>query len=177
MENHDASTDDSERYLPAKTPIVVHGPASMKINLVIYHSPEVLPQVKNNLLHGSLAPNLATPTGDVRYFVLQMKEGESLPYFNRLKEGRSVTDHKAYLNGEQQSEAVTSQTNAAKGLFVMRDFEGGNTVVSEDGGFVDGIEDVNDETMNTEWYTISGVRVVHPSKGIYIVNGKKVIIK
>lgn len=177
VENHDASTDDSERYLPAKTPIVVHGPASMKINLVIYHSPEVLPQVKNNLLHGSLAPNLATPTGDVRYFVLQMKEGESLPYFNRLKEGRSVTDHKAYLNGEQQSEAVTSQTNAAKGLFVMRDFEGGNTVVSEDGGFVDGIEDVNDETMNTEWYTISGVRVVHPSKGIYIVNGKKVIIK
>lgn len=177
VENHDASMDDSERYLPAKTPIVVHGPASMKINLVIYHSPEVLPQVKNNLLHGSLAPNLTTPTGNVRYFILQMKEGESLPYFNRLKEGRSVPDHKAYLNGEQQSEAITSRTNAAKGLFVMRDLENEDTYVSEDGGFVDGIEDVNNETMNTEWYTISGVRVVHPSKGIYIMNGKKVIIK
>ena len=177
VENHDASMDDSERYLPAKTPIVVHGPASMKINLVIYHSPEVLPQVKNNLLHGSLAPNLTTPTGNVRYFILQMKEAESLPYFNRLKEGRSVPDHKAYLNGEQQSEAITSRTNAAKGLFVMRDLENEDTYVSEDGGFVDGIEDVNDETMNTEWYTISGVRVVHPSKGIYIMNGKKVIIK
>ena len=177
VENHDASMDDSERYLPARTPIVVHGPADNDINLVIYQSPEKLPQVKNNLLHGSLAPNLTTPTGNVRYFILQMKEGEILPYFNRLKEGRSVPDHKAYLNGEQQSEAITSRTNAAKGLFVMRDLENEDTYVSEDGGFVDGIQDVSEETMNAEWYTISGVRVVHPSKGIYIMNGKKVIIK
>lgn len=177
VENHDASTDDSERYLPAKTPIVVHGPAGQEIDLVIYQSPEVLVQVKNNLLHGSLAPNLATPTAGVRYFILQMKDGESLPYFNRLKEGRSVPDHKAYLNGDQQTEAVTSQTNAAKGLFVMRDLENGNTVVSEDGGFIDGIQTVSEESINNEWFTISGVRVNHPTKGVYIMNGKKVVIK
>ncbi len=177
VENHDASSDDSERYLPAKTPIVVHGPAGAVIDFVIYQSPEVLPQVKNNLLHGSLAPNLATPTAGVRYFVLQMKDGESLPYFNRLKEGRSVTDHKAYLNGDQQTEAVTSQTNAAKGLFVMRDLENGNTVVSEDGGFIDGIQTVSEESINNEWFTISGVRVNRPTKGVYIMNGKKVVIK
>ena len=59
----------------------------------------------------------------------------------------------------------------------MRDLENEDTYVSEDGGFVDGIQDVSEETMNAEWYTISGVRVVHPSKGIYIMNGKKVIIK
>ena len=27
------------------------------------------------------------------------------------------------------------------------------------------------------WYTLSGVRVERPGKGVYIVNGKKVIIK
>ena len=177
VENHDANEDDSERYLPAKTPIVVHGPASQEIDFVIYQSPEVLPKVKNNLLYASLDPNLAKATSGVRYFVLQMKENADLPYFNKLKEGRAVPDHKAYLNGEQQVEAITSQTNAAKGLFVMRDLTNGDSVVSEDGGFVDGIECIGEDTENAVWHSISGMRVNHPTKGIYIVNGKKVIIK
>ena len=177
VENHDSDVDDSERYLPAKTPIVVHGPAGQEIDFVIYQSPEVLPKVKNNLLYASLDPNLAKATSGVRYFVLQMKENADLPYFNKLKEGRAVPDHKAYLNGEQQVEAITSQTNAARGLFVMRDLTNGDSVVSEDGGFVDGIESIDEDTGNAVWHSISGVRVNHPTKGIYIVNGKKVIIK
>jgi hypothetical protein len=177
VENHDADLDDSERYLPAKTPIVVHGPAGQEINFVIYQSPEALPRVKNNLLYASLLPNLAKATSDVRYFVLQMKENANLPYFNKLKVDRQVPDHKAYLNGEQQIEAVQLQTNAAKGLFVMRDLTNEDNVVSEDGGFVDGIESIGEDTEDAVWHSISGVRVNYPTKGIYIVNGKKVIIK
>lgn len=40
-----------------------------------------------------------------------------------------------------------------------------------------GIHEVEDNTDDGEWYTLSGVRVEHPSKGIYIHNGRKVVIK
>lgn len=50
-------------------------------------------------------------------------------------------------------------------------------------GFYDdettGITDVkiNTENGTTQYYDLSGRRVTHPTKGLYIVNGKKVIIK
>ena len=44
-----------------------------------------------------------------------------------------------------------------------------------------GIEavDINTESANVarEYYNLNGQRVANPSKGLYIVNGKKVIIK
>ncbi|MGI6233040.1 MAG: hypothetical protein ACOYJF_09375, partial [Prevotella sp.] len=42
-----------------------------------------------------------------------------------------------------------------------------------------GIEDVNVETSNTNdaIYTLSGIRVDKPQKGVYIKNGKKFVVK
>ncbi len=34
-----------------------------------------------------------------------------------------------------------------------------------------------DCTDSKEWYNLNGQRVAQPTKGLYIVNGKKVIIK
>lgn len=52
------------------------------------------------------------------------------------------------------------------------------TLVSEDGGFPDGINEVNDQPVdNNVFYNLNGVRVTTPVKGVYIHNGKKVIIK
>lgn len=45
---------------------------------------------------------------------------------------------------------------------------------------VDGIKTVNTNVVkvnNDAWYTIQGVRVAKPTKGVYIHNGKKVVIK
>ena len=52
-------------------------------------------------------------------------------------------------------------------------------MVSEDAGLVDGINEVNggNRMNDNEYYSISGVKVSNPSKGIYILNGKKVIVK
>lgn len=51
-------------------------------------------------------------------------------------------------------------------------------MVSEDGGFPDGIKEVEQNAgVNGEFYSISGVRVAAPTKGIYIVKGKKVLVK
>ena len=48
------------------------------------------------------------------------------------------------------------------------------------GDEVTGIENVGNEVQNVEngaWYTPQGVRVAQPTKGVYIHNGKKVLVK
>ena len=51
----------------------------------------------------------------------------------------------------------------------------------EDEGIVNGIDEVTTTTVeidaNAVYYDLQGRRVDHPVRGIYIVNGKKVIIK
>ena len=45
-------------------------------------------------------------------------------------------------------------------------------------GGTTGIQNVNRETItNNRYYNLAGQRVAQPTKGMYIVNGKKVIIK
>lgn len=52
-------------------------------------------------------------------------------------------------------------------------------VVSDDAGIVDDINSAETVDGNEEYvfYNLNGVRVYRPSKGIYILNGKKVIVK
>ena len=51
-------------------------------------------------------------------------------------------------------------------------------LVSDDAGIPDGIKEVEQNAgVNGEFYSISGVRIAVPTKGIYIVNGKKVLVK
>lgn len=58
-------------------------------------------------------------------------------------------------------------------------FEGANdeSLVSEDGGFPDGISEVEQSTGDVKAYNLNGVRVNTLSKGVYIINGKKVVVK
>ena len=50
--------------------------------------------------------------------------------------------------------------------------------LSFEGGETTGIVNVNRETItNNQYYTLDGRRVENPSNGVYIVNGKKVVIK
>ena len=61
-------------------------------------------------------------------------------------------------------------------MMLLSIFEG----ESDGDAVVDGIKTVNTNTVNTindAWYTIQGVRVAQPAKGVYIHNGKKVVIK
>ena len=168
-----STSNNSERYIPAKTPVVIHGPADATIDFVEYSAPEMLPTVKNNLLIASLSPNLAVaPQGSgVRYFVLQWNNSTNAPWFNKVSEGRSVPDHKAYLNGTDQIEAVsTSQSIKERGIYVIGGEEAGTATAIEN------VESTKDKVQGTI-YNLSGQRVLNPTKGIYIVNGKKVLFK
>ena len=75
-------------------------------------------------------------------------------------------------NTTQDGEQTSSGTN----LMLLNFFED----ETEDGAVVDGIKTVNTNVVKVDdntWYTIQGVRVAQPTKGVYIHNGKKVVIK
>lgn len=179
------TTNNSERYIPARTPVVIEGPASdpndpehpVVIDFVEYNAPSMLPIVKNNLLYASMSPNLVKATEETRYYVLQWKttntpkEGDGEPIFNRLKTDRVVPDHKAYLNGVDEIDQVSTKTNSVKGIYVLGgDGEDEATGITE-------VENVQETLKNGVIYNLSGQRVVNPTKGLYIVNGKKVYLK
>ena len=167
--------DNSERYLHSKTPVVIEGPANENIAYVVYNPASELPLVKNNLLYASMNPNLVTATEDTRYYVLQWRttteapDGE--PYFNRMKTGKQVPDHKAYLNGVDEIDQVSTKTNSVKGIYVLGgESEDVATGIAE-------VDNAQDTLKNGVIYNLAGQRVVNPTKGLYIVNGKKVYLK
>lgn len=67
-----------------------------------------------------------------------------------------------------------ADANSSVNLMLINIFE------DEEGSAADGIKVVNTVIVNADnnaWYTIQGVRVAQPTKGVYIHNGKKVVIK
>jgi hypothetical protein len=79
--------------------------------------------------------------------------------FFKIKSGDTLTKGKAYLK--------VSDESAAKMSFFS--LNGGELTA------ISGIEAA--KAANGEFYTLQGVRVAKPSKGLYICNGKKVIVK
>lgn len=79
--------------------------------------------------------------------------------FHKIKSGETLTKGKAYLK--------VSDGNAAKMSFFS--LNGGELTA------ISGVEAA--KAANGEFYTLQGVRVAKPSKGLYICNGKKVIVK
>ena len=93
-----------------------------------------------------------TVTGDGTIFVLATKN--TVTGFYKLANGQKVPAGKAYLK-------IT--TPAPEFL----PFEGGVT----------GIETVKAVKANNEIFNLAGQRVAKTAKGLYIVNGKKVVVK
>lgn len=185
----------SEKIIPAGTPIILKGKAGDN-SLVIAKSDDVIPSVKGNLLKPSFGD--VQGSGAQTLYVLQ-KSPEWVatnPYdnymFYKLANGRTIPERKAYLNGTDASDKIiyyltnnpgADQPNPggpqAKANFVILAHAEAEDLVSEDAGLVDGINEVNggNRMNDNEYYSISGVKVSNPSKGIYILNGKKVIVK
>ena len=105
--------------------------------------------------------------------------------FTRWKDIRS---DQAYLVLQKESEGIGSNDANDPGMsggpnpsgIGMRFIHAydDEPMVSDDAGLVDRINDIQrNATLDGEFYSISGVRVAAPTKGLYIVNGKKVLVK
>ena len=85
-----------------------------------------------------------------------LNKGENGIGFYKLKSTGTIGAHKAYL---------TSGATAREFFLFDEETTGVNTL------------NIERKTMNGDYYDLQGRKVAQPSKGLYIVNGKKVVIK
>jgi|GEM_PF-2630066 len=174
---------DSEQYLPAETPILIktEGCTDDEGNIsltVLQDYDSVLPTVKNNKLKPSYGDVVGSSDDPISVLNRTAKEGSGFAYltvngtcyqygFYRLKAGKTLANRRAYLLESEKETTTTAKPDAAKGIYVLGDPD-----------TTTGISELqNDSQKANVFYNLQGIRVDNPSKGIYIVNGKKVIIK
>lgn len=160
----------------AETPLIIQGKAGR--NSLVIANETGADYSNSNLLKRGYERNVSEK--DYMY-VLQKSTNwsEAYPYknynFYRLNPTRwdQIGDRQAYLvlpESERDGQAST----ATMVIIHATDEE----PLSEDAGVLDGINSIErNDVLNGEFYTISGQRVTAPKKGLYIVNGKKVLVK
>lgn len=119
---------------------------------------DVVSTSDGNMFVGTLTDIESLPTNGEGYINYILNNGSKGLGFYRAN-NQTVAAGKAYL--------AVPATSAAKISFFSLD---GGTVG------IEGIES-NEEAKEDVYYTISGQRVAAPTKGLYIKNGKKVIVK
>ena len=137
--------------VPANTGLFLQGTTA---SIPVIASAEA---VGTNLLKAADGSLVAASTDALYHYVFANQNNE--PGFYNLVEALTIPAGKAYL---ETTTALTTGVNAKVAL----SFEGEAT----------GIKDVN-AVENNDWYTINGIRVAVPTKGLYIHNGKKVMVK
>lgn len=154
-------TGDAETVTPAETPIVIKGTQGQN-PLVIAETDGCIAKAANNLLHPSYGN--VTASASQSLYVIQ-KGADGIKAWYKLGK-QTIPYRKAYLNGADEVEQVThSNSNPAKGIYVSME------------DITTGIDVIRDDVHTGELYNLNGMRVSHPTKGLYILNGRKVIIK
>lgn len=169
----------------AETPVIVKGKKGM--NLLVIASEDGLDISGTNLL--KKGSERSESEKDFMYVLQKSKQwSEAKPYeqynFYPLNPARwnEIGDRQAYLvlATSPGSDGAGSGPSVDPKPIGMRFIHatGEDSLVSEDAGLVDGINDIQQNaSLDGEYYSISGVRVAAPTKGLYIVNGKKVLVK
>ena len=147
--------------IPAATGVVLNG---AKGNYTFNITEENGTAAEGNMLRGSDVDEITT--GGAKYYMLSLNEASeagSVGFYYGAPDGAAFTNkaHRAYL-------AVPEGTEAKATGYPFNDD-------------VTGINHIESELTNGQdaWYTIDGKRLngVPTVKGIYVVNGKKVVIK
>ena len=139
------------KKIPANTGIILKGTNGDAISLPL--TTATTDEIGTNKLH--VSDGTVTGDGSTIYVLANGTNGVG---FYLLKSGDTLAVGKAYLK-------------VSGGVASARQFIGF-------GDDTTGIENIEHSTLNIEhYYDLQGRRVAQPAKGLYIVNGKKVIIK
>ena len=141
-----------EGTLAANTPVLVQAAEGD----YVFEPVDYASVVEGNELLGTLSAESITPESGTTCYVLAKPDEQEIGFYRvTLTAGSFVNNaNKAYL----------PVTAAAAARFISFDF-----------GTETGIAGMENENVKTEMYDLSGRRVQGAQKGIFIVNGKKVI--
>ena len=122
---------------------------------------------KNYLKPSNGGTTVAASTEGTYHYIFA-KKGDEKPAFYKLTKNHTLAAHKAYL------ETSTDITPGTSGAPLMLDFGNGTTAIMD--VFQDEMKQQQAQEDNV-YYTLQGTRVQNPTKGLYILNGKKIIVK
>jgi len=146
--------------VPANTGIVVKGAAG-----TYTMTPGLGETIVSNMLRGvTMNTVLNKVEGDYTNYILAKKNGNL--GFYAVVDGSTLSAHKAYL--PLPTASLPSGARSIKLVFE----DGGTTGISDASPLND-----NGEMINDNVYDLQGRRVEKPTRGLYIVNGRKFVIK
>ena len=141
--------------VPAATPFILYGEGMDDQTISLPVATGATTAVACNMLKGTLEEtSVSTVNGEYTNF------GLSNGAFVKLNNG-SIPANKAYLP------ILTANVPTAAARL---------TIVFDE-GMATGIANINRESTDNRYFNLNGQQVKTPQKGMYIVNGKKVIIK
>ena len=137
------------KKVPANTGLVLYAETAKSYEIPLLR--DDAESITTNYLVANL--NACVPSVDGEYYILA-KDGDEVGFFK--SSGGTLAANRAYL--------VLPDSNAPYFSF---DFGGGTTALSEE---------LRVNSKESIYYDLSGRRVAQPTKGLYIVNGKKVLV-
>ena len=140
---------------PAATGILLRGEASASVK-VFYTGSNA---VAGNNLHATTKADGTTEDMEVGYLYYVLS-GDTFKKYT----GAALAANKAFFKVDESTEVVSGKE--------------WSIVFEDENGDVTGIKKVNGSQLNIDtYYDLSGRKVAQPTKGLYIVNGRKVIVK
>ena len=150
-------TTEPINYIPAHTAILLQkGEGAKAITKVEYKGE--LTETTNNKFYYSDPNSPATAPTTRSWYVIYNNQ------FVKVTGGTQVKGGKCYLD--------LGTTAGTRGFY---NIGGGEGTTSLREVKTDGVN--NEKWTDGEWYTLQGQRVAKPAKGLYILNGKKVVVK
>ena len=148
------------KKVPADTPLYLTADVAVSFDVPILEGdPET---IETNLLKGSASTTKSlTSTEDTKYYAFGVQDGEAGFYLVPSSGSFISAAGKAYLE-------LTAEQASAESRLAFNFVDGETTGISES---------VSKAATDGRYYDLQGRRVALPTKGLYIVNGKKVIVK
>lgn len=161
--NNIALSEVSSGKVPANTGVILYKNGGGEITPAVITTAN--PIGNNNELVGIIANTTVTynPSDGVYNYIMEWDEKNNKPMFSMAAaNGATLTANKAYLSTDYNVE-----TGPARAL-----------AVASDAIETTGINNVQNSGIKAQgYYNLNGQRVSSPTKGLYIVNGRKVVVK
>ena len=145
--NGDVLTTVQQRSVSANKPVMLKGNGEIEFTAEGVEIAATTEGAQQNVLLYGVYADTAVPTENT--YVLQ-KQGEDVNFYKAIS-GLTVNPFRAYLTTAAAAARLTFDFNEATGIKTVK------------------------TTDDAEVYNLQGVRVANPTKGLYIMNGKKVI--
>ncbi len=157
-----------EDVIPANTAVIIKADEGTHSFAYSVETPEA---ISDNLLCGTVADTYVKPQSGSVAYVLSMVDGVVGMYRAKLTDGTFKNNaNRAYMLLSELNVGDGNLDTSAPGSQLSNgyrfDFSGTTAIES--------IESEQDEAV---YYDLSGRRVENPVSGIYILNGKKVLVK